>query len=42
MTDIDVCAVVGLPGGVPRHPDGQRSKKVDLLVLFCCVALVDR
>jgi hypothetical protein len=42
MTSADACAVVGLPGGAPRRPDDRRSKKVDLLVLFCCVALADR
>jgi hypothetical protein len=39
MTDADACAAVGLPGGAPRRPDDRRSKKVGLLVLFCCVAL---
>jgi hypothetical protein len=39
MTDADACAAVSLPGGAPRRPDDRRSKKVDLLVLFCCVAL---
>jgi hypothetical protein len=38
MTGADACATVGLPGRPPRHPDNQRSKKVGLLVLFCCVA----
>jgi hypothetical protein len=39
MTGANACADVGLPGGAPRHPDDRRSKKVGLLVLFCCVAL---
>jgi hypothetical protein len=36
MTGADACAAVGLPGRAPRRPDGRRSKKVGLLVLFCC------
>jgi len=39
MTGADACAAVGLPGGAPWRLDDRRSKKVDLLVLFCCVAL---
>jgi hypothetical protein len=35
----DACAVVGLPGGAPRHLDDQRSKKIGLPMLFCCVVL---
>jgi hypothetical protein len=42
MTDTDVCVAVGLPDGAPRRTDDRRSKKVDLLVLFCCVVLADR
>jgi hypothetical protein len=42
MIGADACTVVGLPGGAPRRPVDRRSKKVALLVLFCCVALADR
>jgi hypothetical protein len=33
------CAAAGLPSEAPRCPNNRRSKKVALLVLFCCVAL---
>jgi hypothetical protein len=39
MTGADACAATGLPGGAPRRPNDRRSKKVGLLVIFCCVAL---
>jgi hypothetical protein len=39
MTSADTCVADGLPGGAPRRPDDRRSKKVGLLVLFCCVPL---
>jgi hypothetical protein len=39
MTCADACAATGLPGGAPRRPNNRRSKKVGLLLLFCCVAL---
>jgi hypothetical protein len=37
MTGTDTCTVVGLPGRASRCPNNRRSKKVGLLVLFCCV-----
>ena len=39
MTGADACVAVDLSGRAPRCSDDRRSKKVGLLVLFCCVAL---
>jgi hypothetical protein len=39
MTGADACAATDLSGGAPGCSNDRRSKKVGLLVLFCCVAL---
>jgi hypothetical protein len=40
LTDVDECAVTGLPGEAPRRPITERSKKaLRLLLFFCCVGL---
>jgi hypothetical protein len=39
LTGAEACAAATLLGVAPQRPDDRRSKKVGLLVLFCCVAL---